>query len=76
MRRVIRLTGLPSVARFPRAAVSRGEEGLSILFTGTGDTTLMEVPLERLGDDEDAESTELRLLADLQKMGYRVERTP
>ncbi len=73
---MIRLSGLPSVARYPRVAVSRDEESLSILFTGGDDTTLMEVPLERLGEDEDAEGTELRLLADLQRMGYRVERTP
>jgi len=71
---MIRLSGLPSVDRFPRAAVSRGEAAVSIVFRGPDHETRIDVPLERLGAEEDGEAAELRLLAHLQRLGYRVER--
>jgi hypothetical protein len=73
---VIRLTGLPSVARYPSASVSRGDSALAIVFAGGGRSTRVEVPLDRLDPADDLEEVELRLLAELQRKGYRVERLP
>jgi hypothetical protein len=73
---VIRLTGLPHVGRYPRAAIARGASTLSLEFSGADGSRTVEVPLDRLGEDEDPEAAELRLLADLQRRGYRVERLP
>ncbi len=71
---VIRLSGLPSVKRYPRAEVSRGDAAVSIIFRGPDRDTRIDVPLERLGPEEDGEAAELRLLGHLQGLGYRVER--
>jgi hypothetical protein len=73
---VIRLTGLPHVGRYPRASISRRSSALLVDFSGEGGSRTLEVPLERLGEGEDAEAVELRLLAELQRQGYRVERLP
>jgi hypothetical protein len=70
---VLRLVGLPSVARYPEASVSRGEEHLVIRFDGLGDEQTMSVPLKYVGT-EDEEGAELMLLAQLQRIGYRVRR--
>lgn len=70
--RIMRLMGLPAVEKYPEAAVTRREEYIEILFGGLGDEQAMNVPLRYVGGD--AESAELRLLADLQKMGYEVRR--
>ena len=64
--------GLPAVARYPEATVTRGEEHLTILFGGLGRDQTMSVPLKYVGGDE--EEAELRLLAQLQQIGYRVRR--
>ena len=64
--------GLPAVARYPEATVTRGEEHLTILFGGLGCDQTMSVPLKYVGGDE--EEAELRLLARLQQIGYRVRR--
>ena len=64
--------GLPAVARYPEATVTRGEEHLTILFGGLGREQTMSVPLKYVGGDEEA--AELRLLAQLQQIGYRVRR--
>ncbi len=64
--------GLPAVARYPEATVTRGEEHLTILFGGLGRQQTMSVPLKYVGGDE--EEAELRLLAQLQQIGYRVRR--
>ena len=66
--------GLPSPARFPRAAVERRDDDITIEFTGPGGTRAMEIPLSGLDADADAETEELRLLARLQELGYEVER--
>ena len=68
----MRLTGLPNVARFPEAEVSRDGEAITILFGGLGPEQTMSVPLRYVGGDE--ESAELWLMARLQEIGYRVRR--
>lgn len=70
---MLRLTGLPNVARYPEATVTRGEESMLIRFSGRyyGEQT-MSVPLKYGGGDE--EEAELRLLAQLQRIGYCVRR--
>jgi hypothetical protein len=69
---MLRITGLPSVFRYPEASVTREEERLLIRFGGLGDEQTMSVPLKYVGGDEEA--AELRLLAQLQHIGYRVRR--
>jgi hypothetical protein len=71
---MLRLTGLPHVARYPEATVTRGADHLRIVFGGLGKEQIMSVPLRYVGGDE--EVAELRLLAQLQEIGYRVERAP
>jgi hypothetical protein len=64
--------GLPNVARYPEATVTRDETIILILFVGPYGEQRMSVPLEYVGGD--AETAELRLLAQLQQIGYRVRR--
>jgi hypothetical protein len=66
--------GLPNVARYPEAKVGRDEESILIRFGGPEGEQTMSVPLKYVGGD--AEAAELRLLARLQELGYRVERVP
>ena len=62
------------VGRYPEATlVKRMEEHIKIHFGGRRDEQVMNVPLEYL-DGEDAEAAELRLLAQLQQIGYKVRR--
>ncbi len=68
----MRLTGLPNVARYPEAEVSRDEETITIRFGGFDQEQTMSVPLKYVGGDEEA--AELWLMARLQEMGYRVRR--
>jgi hypothetical protein len=65
--------GLPNVARYPEATVARDEAGVRIRFSGPyyGEQE-MRVPLQYVGGD--AEEAELRLLAQLQQIGYAVTR--
>ena len=64
--------GLPNVARYPEAAVVRDETSVVIRFDGPYGEQKMSVPLEYVGGD--AEEAELRLLAQLQQIGYSVRR--
>jgi hypothetical protein len=64
--------GLPNVVRYPEATVVRDETSILILFGGPYGEQKMSVPLEYVGGD--AEAAELRLLAQLQQIGYRVGR--
>jgi hypothetical protein len=64
--------GLPNVARYPEATVIRDETSILILFGGSYGEQKMSVPLQYVGGD--AETAELRLLAQLQDIGYRVRR--
>lgn len=68
----MRLTGLPNVARYPDAEVSRNAEAITITFSGPHGEQRMGVPLEYVGGDEEA--AELWLMARLQEMGYKVRR--
>ncbi len=70
----MRLTGLPNVARYPEATVTRDEESILIRFSGrySGEQT-MSVPLKYVGV-EDEENVELELLAQLQRIGYDARR--
>lgn len=69
---MMRLAGLPHVARYPEATVTRSDDSLDILFGGLEHEQTMSVPLRYVGGDE--EEAELRLLAQLQQIGYRVRR--
>ena len=64
--------GLPNVARYPEASVVRDETSILIRFGGPYGQQKMSVPLQYIGGD--AETAELRLLAQLQNIGYRVKR--
>jgi hypothetical protein len=65
--------GLPNVARYPEAIVARDGSSVHIRFRGPyyGEHE-MSVPLQYVGGD--AEEAELRLLAQLQQIGYTVTR--
>jgi hypothetical protein len=71
---MLRLMGLPHVARFPKATVTRQEDCFQLLFHGGEQSTRVDVDLQYLDDKDDLEATELRLLARLQELGYEVER--
>jgi hypothetical protein len=73
-RGMLRLMGLPLVARFPRAAVTRHPGSFQLRFHGDEDSRRVEVDLRYLDDGDDLEMVELRLLASLQELGYEVER--
>ena len=64
--------GLPNVARYPEATVARDETSILIHFGGPFGDQKMNVPIEYVGGD--AEAAELRLLAQLQQIGYSVKR--
>ena len=64
--------GLPNVSRYPEATVFRDEASILILFGGPHGEQKMSVPLPYVGGD--AEAAELRLLAQLQQIGYSVRR--
>jgi hypothetical protein len=71
---VLRLMGLPNVARFPRTTVQRREGRFELLFHGAEHSTRIDVEFRYLGPLEDPETAELKLLARLQQLGYQVER--
>jgi hypothetical protein len=64
--------GLPNVARYPEATVVRDQTSILIHFGGPYGQQKMSVPLAYVGGD--AETAELRLLAQLQHIGYSVRR--
>ncbi|MDQ3785408.1 MAG: hypothetical protein M3360_11145 [Actinomycetota bacterium] len=66
--------GLPHVGRYPVATVARRDDRFAIVFTGFDGAQTIDVPFGLLGASDDLESLELRLLADLQKLGYDVAR--
>lgn len=69
----MRLIGLPRVARYPEATVTRDDENIFIHFGGLGNEPSMRVPLKYVGAEDD-EASELRLLAQLQQIGYKARR--
>ena len=66
--------GLPHVARFPKATVTREEDYFQLLFHGEEHSRRVDVDLRYMDDADDLETTELRLLARLKELGYKVER--
>jgi hypothetical protein len=71
---MLRLMGLPHVARFPKATVTRQEDCFQLLFHGGEHSRRVDVDLRYLDDTDDLEMTELQLLARLQELGYEIER--
>ncbi len=76
---MLRLMGLPKVARYPEATVTREDERLIIYFGGRfrcrDHEQTMSVPLKYV-NAKDAETAELILLAQLHQTGYRTWRRP
>jgi hypothetical protein len=72
---VIRLTGLPATSRCPDVVVTGHADRIEIVFSGAAGRVEMDVEHRFLGD-ADPEAEELRLLARLAEMGYRVTRAP
>ncbi len=71
---MLRLMGLPHVARFPKATVTHHEDRFQVLFHGGEHSRRVDIDLRYIEDAADLEATELRLLARLQELGYEVER--
>ena len=67
--------GLPRVARYPEATVTREDERLIIYFGGRDHEQTLGVPLKYV-NAKDVETAELLLLAQLQQIGYRTRRRP
>jgi hypothetical protein len=72
---VIRLNGLPSPSRCPDVRVARAADRIEIVFSGPSHELRVTVENRSLGD-ADPEAEELRLLARLGELGYRVTRLP
>lgn len=68
---MLRLSGLPAPARYPRATVRRAEGRIEIVFSGEQGATRIDVDLGLLGPVEDIEAVQLDLLARLQARGYQ-----
>ena len=73
---MLRLMGLPARARCPKATVRRGEGRIELRFVGPDCDQGLDVDLRLLGPGQDPEAAELRLLAQLEALGYVVERLP
>ena len=73
---MLRLTGLPATTRCPRATVRRAPGRIELRFAGPDCDQGFDVDLSLLGPDADPETEELRLLAQLEAMGYAVQRLP
>ena len=73
---MLRLMGLPALTRCPGATVRRGASRIELRFVGPDCDEGLEVDLRLLGADQDPEAAELRLLAELEALGYAVERLP
>jgi hypothetical protein len=72
---MLRLMGLPARTRCPRATVRRGTGGIELRFLGPDCDEGLDVDRRLLGEG-DLEAAELRLLAELEALGYAVERLP
>ena len=71
---MLRLMGLPALTRCPKATVRRGEGRIELRFLGPECDEGLDVDLGLLGAGQDPEAAELRLLAQLEALGYAVER--
>jgi len=70
---MLRLMGLPALPRCPRATVRRGEGRIELRFLGPDCDEGLDVDLRLLGRGQDPEAAELRLLAQLEELGYKVD---
>jgi hypothetical protein len=73
---MLRLMGLPARTRCPKATVRRAEQRIELRFSGPDCDQGLDVRLDMLGAEADPEGAELRLLAQLEGLGYEVERLP
>ena len=71
---MLRLTGLPAVSRCPKASVRRASARIELRFSGPECDEGFDIDPALLGEGEDLEVAELRLLAQLEALGYAVER--
>ena len=68
---MLRLTGLPAPAVYPRAVVRPAEGRIEIVFSGEAGGTRIDVDLRLLGAaGDDLEAVQLDLLGKLQAQGY------
>ena len=67
---MLRLTGLPAPARYPRAAVRCAEGRIEIVFSGEEGATRIDVDLGLLEPVDDLEAVVLDLGATLLVLGY------
>jgi hypothetical protein len=67
---VLRLTGLPAVARYPHATVRGDAERIEIVFSSHEDAMTIDVDPRLIGPIDDLEMALLDLLAKLQAQGY------
>jgi hypothetical protein len=68
---VLRLTGLPAPARYPRATVYGRGDRIELVFSGgDGGTTSIPIDPRLIGPIDDLEMVLLDLLAKLQALGY------
>jgi hypothetical protein len=73
---MLRLMGLPTRARCPKATVRRAEGLIELRFLGPDCDQGLDVDLRLLGSGQDPEAAELSLLAQLKALGYAIERLP
>ena len=67
---VLRLTGLPAPALYPRAIVRPADGRIEIVFSGPRGSTQIDADLRLIGPADDLEAVQLDLLAKLQAQGY------
>ena len=70
LRAVLRLTGLPAPALYPRAIVRPADGRIEIVFSGPRGSTQIDADLRLIGPADDLEAVQLDLLAKLQAQGY------
>jgi|1185.fasta_scaffold609406_2 hypothetical protein len=71
---MLRLMGLPSRARCPTATVRRAADRIELRFAGADCDQGFDVELALVAPEADPEAVELDLLAQLDGLGYVVER--
>jgi hypothetical protein len=67
---VLRLTGLPAPARYPRAIVRPADGRIELVFSGPQGSKQIDADLRLIGPADDLEAMQLDLLAKLQAQGY------
>ena len=70
LRAVLRLTGLPAPALYPRAIVRPADGRIEIVFSGPQGSIQIDADLRLIGPADDLEAVQLELLASLQAQGY------